>query len=381
MRWMRWLGVGLGVAALACGGVAFAFRDTLTGIAGVFSAVMEEPDWTEIPDADRFLAYLEAHPDTVSLIAYTAGPDGQPIPDSRIEHAADTPLVLASTMKIVVLSAVARSIDEGSLAADAPIRLEDWDSWYLPGMDGGAHPSAYDRLEIAHDSGRASDPAATVPLSMVVGAMIQESDNAATDTLIALLGDRMDRETEILGHAPLQPLLGGMLHALDAEPCAGSAPDLSDPATRRARIDAGVRPGTLATQRAGLECTLPRGTARTYARIQAGVSTGTHISPTASAWMADHLDWPMDFPSNQEKFETFGTKGGSVPGVLTEASYLVPKSGDHAGEHRVVAVFANQMSGSAWIAGMGSYAHQAFIRRLATDRAFEDEVRARLADR
>ena len=101
-------------------------------------------------------------------------------------------------------------------------------------------------------------------------------------------------------------------------------------------------------------------------------------SPAASAWMAAQLDWPMDFAGNQEAFETFGTKGGSLPGVITEASYMVPRTGDHAGERRVVVVFANGMSGSAWLAGMGSFAHQSFEVRLASDAGFEARVRERM---
>ncbi|MFT7171790.1 MAG: D-alanyl-D-alanine carboxypeptidase, partial [Paracoccaceae bacterium] len=106
----------------------------------------------------------------------------------------------------------------------------------------------------------------------------------------------------------------------------------------------------------------------------AGVATRTWISPEASGFMADLLDWPMDIPGNADQFAQLGTKGGSVPGVLTEATYLVAMEGDHAGEIRVGALFLNRLSGSAWLSLQESFVQQGLLVSMLTDDDTVDRV-------
>ena len=365
----RWLGGGALLTALVCGGGLFAAWDTLAAVTDVFVSVMEEPEWAEIRDADRMLAYLDAHPESFSFTAWQVDAAGQPVAGTRIAYRADEPRVLASTMKVVVLSAYGRAIEDGVVAADTPVPLAEWDSWYLPGLDGGAHPAAYDILGIPSTDGVANDPHATVPLSDVARMMIEVSDNAATDVLLDRLGSRVDDEVARLeGQDAIPSLFGSMVTGLSgAEPCGTPGKtDVSSPAARDAVRDTVPRTG-LTFQREMAHCSFPRGTTDDYAGLMAGVvrQTAPH-----TVHLADALDWPMQHASNQEQFETFGSKGGSLPGILTEASYVHPKGG----EPWVVALFVNDMSGSAWLGGMQSFAHQQLMVQVATDPAFRAEV-------
>jgi hypothetical protein len=269
----------------------------------------------------------------------------------------DTPRVLASTLKIVVLTALARASDDGVKSANDPVALADWDSWYLANTDGGAHPAAYDKLGIAHQDGNATDAEATVPLSDVADAMIHFSDNAATDLILARLGPRIDDEVALVRaaggvHDPIRPILEGWI-----EMYTGTTPDLSTQAKREVARHASLPVVRLSTQRAWMAANLPKSTTATYVALMGRIGTRTHISPAASDFMVARLDWPMDGPLGTS-YDQVGTKGGSVAGVLTEASFSVAKKGDHAGEVRVMALFFGDLSHSAWLSMMSSFPHQ-----------------------
>ena len=83
----------------------------------------------------------------------------------------------------------------------------------------------------------------------------------------------------------------------------------------------------------------------------------------------------MQFPGNQEMFKTFGTKGGSLPGILTEALYLVPKTGDFAGEARVAVLFLNRLSEPSFSDLSESFAQQEVLVNAALNRAATDRMR------
>ena len=132
---------------------------------------------------DGWLGLLATTPDDVATVV----DDGR---GSIVSHAAERPMPLASAVKIVHVAAYGRAVADGRLNPDEPIRLADWEAWYLP-SDGGAHVQALDALGIPRDpaTGLAADPQRTVPLSTMVAAIVQFSDNAATDYLRERLGD------------------------------------------------------------------------------------------------------------------------------------------------------------------------------------------------
>lgn len=131
--------------------------------------------------AEGWLGITAASPDDVGLVL----DDGRGL---VVSHGADRQMPLASSVKIVHAAAYGRAVAEGRARPDEPIRLGDWERWYFP-TDGGAHPRALQRLGIPSAGGVTTDPNRTVPLEVLVGAMIRESDNAATDYLRDRLGD------------------------------------------------------------------------------------------------------------------------------------------------------------------------------------------------
>jgi hypothetical protein len=118
------------------------------------------------------------------------------------------------------------------------------------------------------------------------------------------------------------------------------------------------------------------GAPREWARLMAQAQNGKGMDPKAAALMRRHLEWPLAaFASNRARFDAFGTKGGSLFGLVTEASYLQPK-----GKPAVaVALFFRGLPGAVWQTFMKTYLQQAFIVRLAEDPAFFQAVRRQLS--
>ena len=145
----------------------------------------------------------------------------------------------------------------------------------------------------------------------------------------------------------------------------------------------------------------PRGTARDYASLMDRVERGNLVSEAVSATMREFLEWPMESEQNRREFTSFGTKGGSLPGVLTEATYAVPRDAASGG---VAALFFEELPFAVWLrlaqaevrqevaatedgrvrvtaeasVRGPSILHQDLLRRLLTDPEFFDSVRRRL---
>ena len=98
------------------------------------------------------------------------------------------------------------------------------------------------------------------------------------------------------------------------------------------------------------------------------------ILPEVSEIMRNHLEWPMEDPANREQFRSLGFKGGSLPGILTYAWYLIPKTGFFAEQSVVVTLFMRRVPLPAWDQLQQTYAQQEFIKRLATDKEFAESV-------
>src|SRR6185436_6884291 len=297
---------------------------------------------------EQILRYLVAHRDDISLVSYTVTPAGMPDPaDPVIRVNAFRPMPLASTIKIIVLAAYAREVAAGRLDPQELVSLEDWDSFYLPFVDGGAHADSLAELGFATDDlGFAVDPAATVPLDRIVAMMIKHSDNAAVDLLLARMGEDAARETITAAGLPVQdeplPLTGLFLLAANHEdgpltqarfrrlqrltPEQRKARILElealylDPAWKLAELtwwlEEAPQPSYGLVARTA-DLLFPKGSANSYARIMAGVAAGTFLSPQISSIMRPHLEWPMDDPQIRELFSSFGTKGGDLNGVVT----------------------------------------------------------------
>lgn len=310
------------------------------------------------------LAFARTQPHDVAVSTYALRADGTPDPARHaLNWNATQSMPLASSMKIVVLAAYARAVTSGTLNARQPVTLRDWESFYLPGTDGGAHASSLKLLGLPADrSGRTSTPDRTVPLDTLARFMIETSDNAATDLLLSRLGPQAIRQTAARLHLTGQDDIGpiaGMFNAwatprdqtalLTMTPAQRTTlywqraaqvrqdPALRDPAAvqRRARA---VNP---ATGDALQNRSAPAGTTRDYAALMARVLTGTGLPDAELQVMRRHLGWPMRVhPGNDEVFAHLYAKGGSLAGgALTNNLAFTPKVGPAAGHPLVVSVF------------------------------------------
>jgi len=358
------------------------------------AAVAQRP----LKTPEQVLIFLGRHRQDTALVTFTATPDGSPDPaDPALFLNADEPMPLASTIKVVVLAAYAREVVAGRIDPREEVPLSDWERFYLPRTDAGAHPAALAALGIPADgNGFVFDPTATVPLDFVVRAMIRRSDNAATDYLIQRLGRDALRETiEVAGltgqDVPL-PLLGLFLSWFNHED--GSLTErrfrhlqelqgsryvalvdrfnaaYQDESWRQEEISWQVEgryrhPFPVEMRTAGTF--FPHGTARDYARILAGVVTGTFLSPEISAVMKPHLERDL---LGTTDFQSIGFKGGSLDGVLTQAAWFIPKEGAFAGKPRIVVLFQRWIPLFDWALFTRFNGYVYFSMRLAQDRDF-----------
>jgi D-alanyl-D-alanine carboxypeptidase len=374
----------------------------------LFADILAEPEYaTGLNAPDDVLAYLQARPDSFSLVVYSVAADGTAVDDEyQLWHNPDQPMPLASTKKILVLAAYAQAVATNQLDPNTAVSLAEWDRYHLPGTNGGAHIAVLTDLGLAvDDAGYALDPSATVTLSQMVHAMIRFSDNAAPDYLLDLLGEEAMAEVMVdagmtprplLPHAGMvltwqnhtqRSLTADMVAELTALPAAEYAARVWQmqesflhsewgEAERTWRRNDRRPPNPHRLEMAAANQLDNVGTAREFAAIMAGVASGTFISPDVSAIMRRYLEWPMAFSGNQEAFLALGSKGGSLAGLLTGATYYVPRDGAFEQQPRVVVLFMRDIPFAAWLRLSETFAQQQFEREMATNPGFVRQVTA-----
>lgn len=329
--------------------------------------------------------YILANPGTTAVIAYTVDAQGQPIDDGYATfYNADTPLVLASTMKSVILVAYEDAVERKELDPNEQIPIADLEKYYVPGTDGGSHKAGLAALGLAVDAaGFAQDQSAKLTLDDIARIMIHNSGNAETDYLMARLGaERITATLSAAGlqnHTPFHTILGITLamfnhegpltaaaqrEALIDEVAGGNFTTLErleelylhDSDWRAAQIAFMTSPAfTAAAEEMGwhgqVENSLlfPKGTARDYAHLMAQIVSGQLISPAVSARVQQKLESaPTDNSMRLLFHQRYGAKDGLTAGVSTLASYAVPKRGPLAGQTRVVVVLTNALPYETW---------------------------------
>ncbi|GAA3159914.1 hypothetical protein GCM10010466_58420 [Planomonospora alba] len=307
----------------------------------LLAATLAAPAGTAAPaglkDAEAVLAYLRAHPGDVSLV--TQG----------IRHNADRRAPVASTIKIIHLAAYADAVREGTVTPDERVPVARWNAYHVPGTDGGAHEAALKRLA----------PGVTVTLDQLVSAMIEESDNAAADLLRDRLGPGALRR---IARTPVGTVNGEILRAFGG--CALPA----DACLERHVAGGGKTTPTLPDF--GRQASW----AETVTRVEPGVLHRVLAGLRKDTLARRHLEWPMRQPGADPGRLRIGTKGGLLPGVISEAMYTV-RPGERPRETVLV---LHRLPEETWSSGARSYAHQQFIVRMATDPAFRAKVRAAL---
>lgn len=351
----------------------------------------------ELKTPEQVLQHLDQHRQDVALASYSVRPDGTLDPaDPVILFNPDQKMPLASTFKIVVLAAYAREVTAGRLDPDQEVSVEDWERYYLPSTDGGVHPAALESLGIPSDPlGFATNRAVTVKLDSLANVMIKFSDNAATDYLMARIGRKnlksVIEQGRLTGQDVPLPILGTILTwynhedglltparvrkiqklAKNPRRYAAQVDRLTaaygDPKWRQAAIEFLLAREVVYELEAAVVETFTRGTVRDYARVMAGVVTGTFLSPEISALMRRHLEIPLP---HENFFRSWGTKGGSLAGMLTEANYFVPSTGTFAGKPRVSVLFVRRIESAPWEQLLTGGGFSFFDARLARDPDF-----------
>lgn len=396
------VGVGIVIISIL---VALNWEDWSTRATNIM-LVFSESDYADATTVEQFQSYPLDYAEEIALVTYYVNEDGS-INNGKptIWHQADEAMPLASTIKIVILAGYADAVVNGRLDPTENISLTDWEAFYLPHTDGGAHPSALQELNIeTTESGTAVDPTQTVPLDQIARAMIRYSDNAATDYLVNRIGQeqiaQLVEEAGLTGQSSYLSLVGMFLTWHNHEQSTLSEAHVAQLETmgddeyaqlvaeyaHKYSTDANWREAEQAWRQSApmsnisleaqvVHALAPTGTARDYATIMAGVVTETFISPEVSQLMQTHLQWPMEFPSNQARLETLGTKGGSLAKMLTEASYYqVTEDGDPM----VVVLFMRQIPVGGWAAMMQNPIHQLFMYELATEPEFLATIQTEL---
>ena len=398
-------GVGC-LTVMVVGAVLVAVNwDRITFVVRNVAAVFDGSEAAEtLRSVDDLLDFIDANRARVSLVAYRLDD-----PESAILLNPDVARPLASTIKILVLAGYAEEVDQSRWSPDERVPLADVEAFFLPGTDGGAHDRAVD---VYRERGWL-DASGAVSLRDVVWAMMTVSDNAATDYLLHRLGREragaLASGLDLAGSDAPLPISGVFLSWADAvdEPLADVAWELAarlrgDPEFRTARQENPVTSEVTVREQARLSVArFPKGTARDYASLMERVTRGDLISDTASATMREFLEWPMENESIRREFTSFGAKGGSLPGVLTEAAYAAPRDAASGG---VAALFFEELPLAVWLMLAGgevrqdlvrtqssrlsltaevrgsarSYFHQDVLRRLLSDPEFFERVRRRL---
>lgn len=115
-------------------------------------------------------------------------------------------------MKMVVLAAFADMVVNGELDPNETISVANWERYYLPNSDGGAHMLGLQSVSLQADElGFAVDQTATVTLDELATMMMHYSGNASTDYLIERVG--LERITAVSQthhphHTPIHYKLG-----------------------------------------------------------------------------------------------------------------------------------------------------------------------------
>ncbi len=334
---------------------------------------------------DELLRYLHEHPEAMAIAAYTFDARGEPVEGGYAQFQnADTPFVMASTMKTVVLAAYAEAVVLGDIDPGERIPVHEVEAFYVPFTDGGAHQNGLASLGLRADAaGFASDPAATLCIDEIARIMIHYSGNAEADYLITRLGT--DRITSLMDrsgmehHSPIRPILGAVLTIFNQENSLvpTRSPEelvrlyLQDPAWRAAQIafiGSGKAQTTLEIQAAWMDQMGARGTAREYARLMARIASGSFLSPEVSQRMQKMLESvPTDWPLRLLFYRRLGAKEGVTPGVLALASYMVPKNGGNARKSLVTVLLLNHLPSEVWSTAVQYDSHFLVQADLAHD--------------
>ncbi|MCK2245375.1 MULTISPECIES: serine hydrolase [unclassified Crossiella] len=288
---------------------------------GLANAAPSTSTTSDFSTREGWLAWLATHRDQVGVFADNGA-------RACLSHRAQESQPLASAVKPVHLAAYTLS----GLAPDTKVTVGEWERFYLPHTDGGAHEHSQRLLGIEADPATklAKNPAQQVTLDQIAGTMIYFSDNAATDYLRHRLGAAALRRAALRGGwsgVDTRSKLADFLYLLLPEEVRPGVPRremgdrleqrfLTEPAFRdraRARVVTGPHPSweaqvAWARDSGGASAATLAAFHRTAATGRFPEATRRHLEHTRSGSLPPGV-------------AGIGWKGGSLAGVLVLAGY------------------------------------------------------------
>lgn len=301
------------------------------------------------PTPEAVISFIKENPERASFHYIR---NGKVEAASHSEHM----MPLASAVKTILAIEYAKQSAEGKINPKESIPLKELEKYYLPDLDGGAHPAWRKAIE---QSGAAKNDA--VPLEEVAKGMIQYSSNANTEYLIEKLG--RDRLKQVLGelglrhHEPIYPFVSSLLlpyeimssdyrgvsdkealpkvkekmRSMSAEEWRSYAwriheklsKDASGSYKKQAQIEKWYD-GELDKMNSDR---FPAATAKEYAELMQKINSRSYFSKEVQQYLHPVMEGIMQNPANQQWLVHAGKKGGSTAYILTDAMYATDKQG------------------------------------------------------
>lgn len=341
-----------------------------------FMIFRDNPEYT--------LKHLADNPETTSL--YVNFND-----EEVVDYQADIPRPLASVVKIMVAIEYAYQIDDGTLAKDESVSLDELDRYYIKDTDGGAHPSWIERMKEEHQIENNE-----VSLHNVAKGMITESSNANTEYLIHLLGmeninDRI-HELGLTDHDDIYPLNGAMLmphhfkqeddpdwldeyRDMPDEEYKKLAMDLSEKLVND-EFDLDEAIEFIAEEDRVWSDRLPGASAATYGDVLQMIQNEDFPDDVAMI-VRELMEWPMEMvPANKDEYNYLGSKGGSTDYIYNQAMYAENLDGDQL---EIVLLIDDDLS--SWKSFMLSIHSSSFIVKMINDEDFLEKVEEELTSK
>jgi hypothetical protein len=329
--------------------------------------------------SDPLLRWIADHPRDVSVVV-RGGRE-----ETNLSWNGATDRQLASTFKTIVLAAYAREVAAGRVDPGERLAIAEVDRWFIEGTDGGAHAAAMAELA-----------AGGLTLDELARAMVEFSDNAATDELLDRLGRErvvatlraLDLPALMFSSSPtsgaltaiIDPALGdtigdriarfGVLspEERDARAWAGAARFAADPWAKGAAVRAALAELDGWQQQVALGEVLPwRGSADALADLFERALVEQRLGRVAADVMRRHLSWPMQDPRVAGQAISAAAKDGATAGLLAVAGLVRPRSGPNAADEIVVVISLSNLDAATWAAIAESDAHHALALELASD--------------
>ena len=382
------IALGLFVAAIAV--IGYQNRDTVSMMWANVTAMNEGMSLTEeLRYPEDVLDYMEAHPETSSLVAYTIGRK-----EAGIMMNAEAPHPLVNVPNVAALWAYTQAVDSGELDAQARVPVEAVSRRALPGINERPHERTRRRWS---ETGRI-DADSTVAIADIAAAVARFNDAPALDWLLSRLDRRaVQMRVEALGWpAAATPVPQSGLYlewaqsasALHRE-ATGETPRIG----RDAVHDAAVRYATdttyareirdtfrtrgtnltLRDQRRMAQATLPRASAADVASAFAQMAQTPANQPLGSAYAMLSRSTGIDTLSTG--VQRVASEGGALPGVISFAGVA-----HYADDRppRVVVLSLEDVPLAVFYHLLQSGFDQGLALRLLGDDAFFEATRARI---